>query len=378
MKRQTKLTNIDMGAIVIIAILLILFVLLTVKHMADKPSVTIDNANVTLSNYVGIEVSMDELTVTDDDVNNYVESMLYSYNQTAESDRKMVEDGDSVQVTISVYDENGNLLDDNSNEGFVNIGSHTTYEELEQGLIGMNVGDKFNIQVTFPDPYEYDATLSGMKAMCKGTINYIRETNEVTIDTITNEQAKEIFNADSKDAINKTVRNLLEEQNKESMEQTAYGIICDYLLETCSVEPFPDLELQNRMEKQKAQLEKMCNDYYNMTLDEYYKTIGVTEKDYLADIEKSLSDTLKLELIFTAIGDQEDIQYEENEFQSYINSAMEEFGYESADEIYGDYGEDYVRSAFRIEYVINWLIDNANIVYTTSDQNTVSENAVNN
>lgn len=375
MKKQTKSTHIlKIAVAAIVAILLILFAVMRIKHVADKPSITMDNANVTLGNYVGIEVSMDELTVTDDDVNNYIESMLYSYNQTAESERKVVEDGDSVQVTAYIYDDSGNLLtDDNGNEGFINIGSHTTYEELEQGIIGMNVGDEFDISITFPDPYEYDESFSGKKATCKGTINYIKETNEVTIDTITDEQAKDIFSADSKADINKTVRTLLEEQNKESMEQTAYGIICDYLLETCIVEPFPDLELKNRMDRQMAQLEQMCNEYYGMTLDGYYDMIGVTEQDYRADIEKSLSDTLKLELIFTAIGDQEDIQYDETEFQTYINSAMEEFGYESVDEIYGDYGEDYVRSAFRIEYVINWLIDNAHIVYTESNQNTVNE-----
>lgn len=367
MKKQIKPIVFKTGKIIsVIAFLALVAMLL--KYFMDKPSVTLDEAKVTLGDYVGIEISMDELTVTSEDVDTYVETTLYSYNQTAKSNRTIVEDGDSVQVTAYIYDKDENLLENNNEtEGFVNIGSHTTYEELEQGLIGMKVGDEFNIPITFPDPYEYDESLSGIKAICKGTINFIKETEEITKDTITDEQAKTIFGVDNKKDIENIVQKMLEEQNKDAMEQTAYSIICDYLLKNCSVNPFPDKELNNRMEKQMAQLEQMCNTYYGMTLDEYYKTVGITEKDYKVDVKKSLSDTLKLELIFTAIGDKENIQYDEAEFQSYINSAMEEFGYESADEIYGEYGEAYVRNAFRIEYVINWLIDNAHIVYTTID-----------
>lgn len=331
---------------------------------------TMDQAKVTLGNYTGIEISVKQAEVTDADINNHKELILYNYNQTAESERKTVEDKDTVQVLVYIYDENGNLIEDgSSHEGFINIGSHSTYEELEQGIIGANVGDTLEIPITFPDPYEYDESLSGKQATCKVTIDYIKETKEVTLDNITDEQAKTIFGADTKNDIDKMVRNRLEKDRDDNIRLSAYNDICDYLLETCKVKPFPGLELKNRTDKYINDVKEMCNTYYNMTFEEYCKSIRHTENEYRKDVENMISETIKLELIFTAIADKEDIQYDESEFQSYLDEIIDGYQFESVEDIYTEYGEEYLKRAFRIEYVIDWLIDNADIVYKQENHN---------
>lgn len=328
-------------------------------------NVTMDQANVTLGEYKGIEVSVEQQFVTKDEIHSYAEWMVQSYNKTAKSDRTTVEDGDAVYAEVYIYDEDGNLLDDgNGHEGFIEIGSNTTYKELEQGIVGANVGDELEIPMTFPDPYEFDESLSGKSATCKVKISYIRETNEITLDKITNEQAKLIFDVDSTDKIDGVVQKTLEEQKESAMRQAAYDVICEKLLETCAVEPFPGKELEARVEKYMKQAEEMCSSYYDMTLEEYYKMLGTTAVQYRKDVESQLTDTIKLELIFTAIADQENIQYDEAEYQAYIDKILNDYTYETADDIYEEYGEDYVKRAFRIEYVVDWLIDNADMVYT--------------
>lgn len=333
---------------------------------AKEPAVTMGEAKVVLGDYAGIEVRVEQFTVTDEDVDGQADLLVSRYNQTAASDRTTVEDGDSVNVTLELRDENGETLGDVS-EGFINIGAHATYEEVEKGLVGANAGDTLTIPITFPDPYEYDESLSGKQATAEVTVHYIKEKDGVSLDALTDEQAALVAGDGSVDTVDKFygwVREQLEAQNEENMRSAAYGSICDTLLGTCMVEPFPDLELKNRMDKYMADTEEMCSGYYEMTFPEYCAMIGVTEEDYRADVEKSLTDTLKLELIFTAIGDREGIQYDESEFQAYIDGAVSDFGYGSAQELYDEYGEDYIKRAFRIEYVIDWLIDNADMVYT--------------
>lgn len=342
---------------------------------AKEPTVTMDMAKVTLGNYVGIEVPVEKTTVTDEDVKEQARQVIYNYNQTAKSDRTVVEDGDTVYITAYMYDEAGELLEDetNNHEGFVQIGSNNTYEELEQGLIGAEVGKELEIPITFPDPYEYDETLSGAKVTSKVTVEYIRETDELTLEDLTDEEAQTAFETDSVDDFYADIRNYLEDQNQENERTGAYNEISRYLLETCTVNPFPDLELKERMDDYMQSVEDMCSNYYNMTFSEYCASIETTEKDYRADIEQQLTDNIKLELILTAIADAEDIQYEEDEYQSYMDNILANFDYESEEAVYEDYDEDYVKRAFRIEYVIDWLIDNADIVYTEPTEET-SEN----
>ena len=336
---------------------------------SKEPTVTLDQAKVTIGNYVGIEISVDDPTVTDEDIQKQAEQVIAQYNLDAVSDRTVVEDKDAVYISAYMYDEAGELLEDelNNHEGWVQIGSNTTYEELEQGLIGAEVGKELEIPITFPDPYEFDETLSGAKVICKATVQSIRETNELSPDTLTDEQAKAAFDVENVDGFYESIRSFLTEQNRESTRTAAFNQISEYLLATCTVDPFPDLELKNRVDDYLLSVEEMCQNYYNMTFSEYCASIEMTEEEYRADVEEYLSDNIRLELILTAIGDKEDIQYEEDAFQSYMDTVISDYDYESEEDVYAEYGEDYIKRAFRIEYVIDWLIDNADLVYVADE-----------
>lgn len=336
---------------------------------SKEPTVTLDQAKVTIGNYVGIEISVDDPTVTDEDIQKQAEQIIAQYNLDAVSDRTVVEDKDAVYISAYMYDEAGELLEDelNNHEGWVQIGSNTTYEELEQGLIGAEVGKELEIPITFPDPYEFDETLSGAKVICKATVQSIRETNELSPDTLTDEQAKAAFDVENVDGFYESIRSFLTEQNRESTRTAAFNQISEYLLATCTVDPFPDLELKNRVDDYLLSVEEMCQNYYNMTFSEYCASIEMTEEEYRADVEEYLSDNIRLELILTAIGDKEDIQYEEDAFQSYMDTVISDYDYESEEDVYAEYGEDYIKRAFRIEYVIDWLIDNADLVYVADE-----------
>lgn len=336
---------------------------------SKAPKITMDMAKVTLGNYTGIEVSMEKTAVTDEEINSYAEWVISNYNQNAVSSRTIVEDGDAVYITIFLYDENGTLLDDgNGHEGYVYVGSGTTYEELEQGLIGAETKTMLEIPITFPDPYEFNKELSGIKATASVGVGHIKETEELSLDTLTDEQARNMLGTDSVEEFYRHIRDELEEYKNDSMQGSIYDNICDYLLDTCEVEPLPDLELKNRVDKFFEQIEETCTNYYNMTLAEYCEMMGMTEKEYRADIEASLTESIKLELIFTAIGDAEGIQYDEAEYRSYIDTILNGFTYDSEKELYEEYGEDHIKRSFRIERIIDWLIDNADIVYITGEQ----------
>lgn len=325
------------------------------------------DVDVTLGDYKGIEVSVETNPVTDDDINNYAEWSLYNYNQSAVSSRDIVEDGDIVQAAVYFYDADGSPLDDGTgHEDFIHIGSHSTYEELEQGIIGAKTGDTLEIPVTLPDPYLYDESLSGKQVSCKVTINYIQETEKVTLDTITDEQAKVIFGVDDVDNIKETIQKELEKQRESTIKIDTYNAICEKLLEICEVNQFPEYKLTSRLEEQMKQVEETCTSYYGMSFSEYCELTGMTREEYQEDIKTYLMDAIKLEQIITAIGDMENISYDEAEFSAYLDSVVAEYGYETAEELYEEYGEEYVQTSCYIEHVMNWLIENVKITYVTA------------
>lgn len=330
---------------------------------------TMDEAAVTLGEYTGIPVTIGDPGVRDTDVDQYLQTLIYYRNMTAEADRTTIQDGDTVWSELYLYDEDGELLDDGAgHSGFIYIGSGQTYPELEEGLIGKETGQEYEISVTLPDPYEYDESLSGQTIMAKASPQYIQDPDGLSLDGLTDEQAGLLMDGvDSVEELKSAARASLEDENADIMRRQAYEGICAYLLENCSVDPFPGAELATRTEQNMEQSRQLCENYYGITFEEYLAELNMTEEAYREDIKSSLSDTIRLELIFTEIGDREGIQYDEAEFDAYIAEILEQYTYGSADELYAEYGEDYIRRAFRIEYVVDWLINEADLSYTVPD-----------
>lgn len=324
---------------------------------------SMEDAQVALCDYVGIEVQASSTAVTEEDVDSSLDSLLEYQSFNAMSDRTVAEDGDSVFATVEVTDMDGNMVDDGSGSyGVVDIGSGGTYPEVERGIIGMEVGEEKEVTIRLSDPYEYNVALSGKMLKAKITLNGIRSNEMLHRSTLTDEQAERIFGKGSVEDLRAYVREQLEANKEDMKRSSAYGQISQYLLDNCTVDPFPDAELAARTEEQVSDVKQLCTEYYGMSFDEYLEGNSMTEEEFRASVEEQHRNTILLELIYTAIADKEGIQYEEGEYQAYIGQVVSDAGYESADTLYDEYGEDYIRMAYRVEKVVDWLIERADFV----------------
>lgn len=365
-----KFPFIFVGAAVLISV--ILAVIIVPIAGRKKSSSTIRDTDVKLGEYKGIKISLEKSEVTDEDVKEAAEWTIHYYNESSTSSRTVVEDKDTVYVTAEMRDEGGNpIKGDEGITGYVAIGSGSTYKELEQGLVGMNVGDTADITVTLPNPYEPDKSLSGKQAVCHATVQSIKG-DELSLESLTDEQVKEAFGMETVDAFYTGIREQAEASGKDEERTKAYDQICEYLLGTCTVDPLPKDELEKRLDKYMKDMKETCETYYDMPLSEYCESMGMTESEYKKSLSENLARDLRLELIFTAIGDKEDIQYDEDAYKAYIENLIENNGYDSEEDVYEEHGEDYLKRAFRAEYVVDWLIEKADITYVPAAEESTS------
>lgn len=334
----------------------------------EKAGVTTDQAKVTLGEYKGLEIQINNPEVTDAEVEQAVQAMIDAWNNEAPSDKETVEEGDTVMCTVHGTLADGTEIEDGADaSGFITPGTNQTYPEVEQALIGMKTGEEKAVNITLPDPYEQNPELSGAEVTMHVMIQYIRSTETLSLDTLTDEQAAMAFSGDgisSVQGLYDKMRALIGEGREERIRNSAYQKICEVLLDTCTVDPFPTAELEKRMDDRMEQMTHICEAYYGTDLEGYLEQLGMTEKEYRKENEESVRDTIKLELIFTEIADRENIRYPEDEFEAYLEKVMAENSYESREKLFEEYSEDYIKMAFRIEYVVDWLIDNADLTWT--------------
>lgn len=249
---------------------------------------------------------------------------------------------------------------------------------LKNGLLGSDVKlcKYTGIKLSLP---KAEITKDRIKETAEWQISYYNESlkgskdeedKKLSVDSLTDAQVKEAFQLDSVDAFYDSMKKYLEDEDKKQQRTEAFDQICNYLLANCTVENLSERELKKRLDKNIQDTKDSCEKYYNMTYKEYCKSVGMTEEEYEKSLSGEVEKSYKKELILTAIADKENIQYDEKEFKAYIKDLVDRGGYESEKDIYDMYGEDYLKTAYRVEYVTDWLMGKADITYVEKAEST--------
>ena len=145
---------------------------------------------VTLPDYKSIVVPKENYTPTEADIENEIKQLLASYSTTKEVKEGVVADGDTLNIdyvgSIDGVEFEGGSTGGNGTE--VTIGVTQYIDDFLQQLIGHEVGENFDIEVTFPENYGKEE-LNGKDAVFNITINSIIET---IVPELTDKFCKEI------------------------------------------------------------------------------------------------------------------------------------------------------------------------------------------
>ena len=116
----------------------------------------LSNEYVTVSAYKGVEVDLIEAAakVTDADVDAQIESILSNYAEKVEVTDRAAKEGDIANIDY-VGTKDGVAFEGGSYEGYdLTLGSGTFIEGFEEGIVGHNIGETFDLNLTFPEAYQ--------------------------------------------------------------------------------------------------------------------------------------------------------------------------------------------------------------------------------
>lgn len=131
---------------------------------------------ITLEDYSTIEISSDKLTVTDEQVENYINTVLQGQTTFEEVTEGVTEEGDVVSISYEgVLEGEEEPFEGGSADGLlVQLGSGALIDDFEAQLTGQEIGSTLAVAVTFPEEDSNIPELAGKNAVFKTTINYKR------------------------------------------------------------------------------------------------------------------------------------------------------------------------------------------------------------
>ena len=135
--------------------------------VATKPEVK-------LGEYKGLEVDKVSTRVTQKEVDAKIQEEAEKNAREVVVTDRAVADGDEVILDFEGFVD-GVAFEGGKGENYpLTIGSHSFIDNFEEQIIGMNIGDEKEINVTFPEEYHAEE-LKGKPAMFKVKVNEIKE-----------------------------------------------------------------------------------------------------------------------------------------------------------------------------------------------------------
>ncbi|MBQ3932593.1 MAG: trigger factor, partial [Lachnospiraceae bacterium] len=127
---------------------------------------------VELGQYKGIEVTKVDVTVTEDEINAEIDKERAQNARTIDVTDRPVEMGDKTIIDFEGFVDGEPFEGGKGLDYPLEIGSHSFIDNFEDQLVGKNIGEEVEVNVTFPEEYHAD-NLAGKPAMFKVTVKKI-------------------------------------------------------------------------------------------------------------------------------------------------------------------------------------------------------------
>lgn len=315
------------------------------------------NDYVTVSGYKGIEVDKVEAEeITDDSIDSYISSMLEQNATEEEVTGRAVESGDTVNIDY-VGKIDGEAFEGGSAEGqSLVIGSGSFIEGFEDSVIGHEVGETFDWNGKFPDPYTNNTELSGKDVVFTITVNAITksvpaELNDEFVKSVS-EESKTVD--EYKAEVKKTLEKNATDNQDSSLQEAAWNAV----LEKAEVKKYPDGEVDEVKEQLIQQYKDIAESYGMEYEDLITQQSGMSVEDFEKKAKEAAENSVKQKLVAEVIAEKEKLMPSDDEFKKEYEKMAEQYGYEDVDAMKEVADEDTLKTIVVQNIVKEWIADN--------------------
>lgn len=307
---------------------------------------------VSLGEYKGIELAKTVAEVTDEDVQAEIDDIKKEYSDLVDVDRE-AQTGDVVVIDFTGYIDGETSDSLQGTETSVEIGSGSFLEDFENGLIGVTAGEDMEINMTFLK--DYSEEVAGKDVTFEV---YVYRVSEYQIADWSDEFVQENLDYDSIADMEASIREELEETAEEEAESNwQYELV--YELLGASEFEIEDADIEAYIDELMSEYETYAT-MYSMELGDFLETyLGVTEEELREMFRETAKFRVQMTLAFHEIAEREGMEVSDDEYQEYLQSIADTYGYEDASDIETYYSPDLIREQLIQEKVIELICENA-------------------
>ena len=313
---------------------------------------------VTMGEYKGVEVEKAKPEVTDADVEAELKKVQDQNSRMVNVEDRAVENGDHTVIDFEGFVD-GQPFEGGKSEAYpLVIGSHSFIDTFEEQLIGKNIGDEVEVNVTFPAEY-HAAELAGKPAVFKVKIHEIK-TKELP--ELNDEFAGEVSEFETMDEYKSDIRAKLAETKQQQATTENENNVVEKVVENASME-IPDAMIDE-------QVREMINDYarrmqsQGISLEQYMQFTGMTIEKLQEQSRPQAEKRIRTRLVLEAVVAAENIQVSDEAVDAEIAKMAETYKMEAdkVRSIMGEAGIAQMKEDMAVQEAVDFLVAEANLI----------------
>ncbi|MDD6334142.1 MAG: trigger factor [Clostridia bacterium] len=308
---------------------------------------------VELGQYKGVEVSKNDVEATDADVEEELKRVQDQNSRTVAVSDRAVKDGDNTVIDFEGFVD-GVAFDGGKGTDYpLTIGSHSFIDNFEEQIIGMNIGDEKEINVTFPEEYHAEE-LKGKPAVFKVKVKEIKEKQ---LPELNDEFAQDVSDFDTlaeyKDDLKKKIETRKSNEAKAKKEDEAIAKI----IETSKMdipEAMVDTQVNRMVEDFAQRLQQQ-----GLSVEQYFQYTGMTADKIMDEMKPEAVKRIQSRLVLEAIVKAENIETTDDEFEAELKKMAEAYKMEldQIKEFMGDYEKKQIKEDLAIQKAVELIVD---------------------
>ena len=304
---------------------------------------------VTLGKYTGVTVTKVDTTVTDAEVDEALEQERNKNARDISVTDRAVCDGDTAVIDFEGFVD-GVAFEGGKGENHpLVIGSHSFIDTFEDQIIGKNVGDEFDVNVTFPEQYQA-ADLAGKPAVFKVKVNEIKSKE---LPELNDEFAQDVSEFDTLAEYKEDLKKNLEKKKEDEAKRTKEDEAIAKIVEKSKME-IPDAMID-------TQCENMIDEFAQriaqsgLSMEQYMQFSGMTIDSLKEQVRPEAITRIQTSLVLEQIAKEENIEISDEDIDAEIEKMAASYGME-ADKL-KEYMGDAEKNSMKRELSITKAID---------------------
>ncbi len=310
---------------------------------------------VTLGDYKGIEVEKKEAEVSEEEITAEIDKAREANSRLITIEDRATEDGDTVIIDFDGYVDGKQFEGGYAEDYTLVLGSHSFIDNFEDQLVGKNLGEDVEVNVTFPEEYHVDE-LKGKPALFKVKIKEIQKKELPELD---DDFAQDVSDFDTLDEYKAEVEKKILENKENQIKREQEDQIIEKIIENAQMEiPQQMITAQTRQMTQEFAQRLQSQ---GLSLEQYMQFTGLTPQKMMEDLEPQALKRIQSRLVLEAVVVAENIEASDEEIDKELENmaSMYQMEIDKLKELIGDDEKKQIGMDLAVQKAVEFVVKEA-------------------